>query len=542
MAARHRPPLLAWLACLALLLAPALAQEAASGEESTPATRAKAAYAQYVKFVKYSDYATFSRRMAAIRTLGKIDSPKSREHLLHIVRSARVVDDRLVAITALGAGLTADTAKKLADLVASRRDPLLVQALGQTYALAESESALTWLSGKGLTHKDPGVLEAILDAQAVHTDARALPRMHELFEIHRERRQGIRLAYGALRAIGAIGSDKDRSFIIRGPRYEDWRLRLASAETMASQRPIDINIRGALRKLLADDSRIVRAAAAEGIGRAGIVELTGHVADLLLDPYLRTRAVAHQALVAMHEKELGWDPADWKRWWDRRAGMPDKIKRAPSNSVASYYGMRIHSDRLLFIVDLSGSMAFPWGEKASKTRIGVAKRELIKAIKGLDQGTLFNVIVFSDKVRPWRTKGETLATADAVKSAITWIERNFEKPEGGTFMHDALETAFRQNPEIDTIFLLTDGLATDGEPIVPEAILASVNRWNRFRRVVIHTLALTLEDLAPDGIHKQNLADIKRFMKRLATLTGGECQIVTSPPKTAAPKKTAQKK
>jgi len=503
----------------------------ASGESDTPTAAADALHEQYQKHVKFTDFATFSRRMETIRALGRLDAPRGRKHLLSIALKARSIDDRIVAITTLGPTLNAERAKALADIVGRKRNPLLTQALGQAYMLASSESALTWLATDGLQIKEPSVLEAVLDAQSIHIDPRAREHLLAIYEKQKDRKAGVILAFAALRALGSIGDRRDRTFLLRAPFHADWRIRLASAETMARQKPVDLNIRNVLRGFLADDSSIVREAAAEGIGNAGIVELTDAVADLMVGTHLRTRAVAHRALTALHHHDLGWDPDDWKRWWKTRAGAPDTIQPAPSTSVATYYGVKMHSDRLLFIVDLSGSMAFPWGEKTAKTRIGVAKRELVQAIQALDEMTLFNVIVFSDHVKAWRAKGETHATKDAVASALRWIDKTFEKPEGGTYMHAALEAAFSHNPQIDTIFLLTDGLATDGEPIVPEAILASVGRWNRFRRVVVNTFALTLEDLEPDGLSKGNLAGIKRFMRRLAVLTGGQCKVVTKPPK-----------
>jgi HEAT repeat protein len=518
---------LPWVLLTVVAAAPLTAR--AEGGDA-PGARVQALYAKYEKLTPYTDFASFSDRMATVRALGHVDDPQARKLLLGIVRRAKAVDDRIVAVETLGHGLDVSTAKELSGIVARKNDPLMVQALSDAFTAAHREDVLTWLAGDALHAKDPGVLLAAVDAQYLHADPRARDRLHEIFDENRDHKTGILLASAALRAIGSIALRKDRIFMMRGPSYADWRLRLAVADTIALQKPVDVNIRGVLRRLLHDDSAVVREAAATAIGNARVVELTDDVADLLNDVHLKTRAVAKSALERMHDKDLGWDADDWKRWWKTLSVDPKRIQRAPSSSVATYYGVQIHSDRLLFIVDLSGSMAFPWGREASKTRIGVARQQLHKVLAGLDRGTLFNVIVFSDRVKAWR-KGETLATKEAVAQALAWIDERFRKPKGGTFMHAALETAFEQNPQVDTIYLLTDGLATDGEPIVPEAILASVNRWNRFRRVVIDTFALTLEDLDPQGLNKANLVEIKRFMRRLATLTGGTCTVITHPPK-----------
>ena len=516
------------LSC-ALVAAVLLCFGPARAEEATPEAQAAALQKRYESLVPYSDFASFSQRMAAIRGLGALSTDLGRKHLLEIARRAKSIDDRIVAIVTLGPGLDAESAKALSGLVERKDDPLLVQALSDAYSLATSEEALAWLAGPGLQVTDPGVLLAAVDAQYLHADERARERLLEIFETSQGKERRIHLAHAALRAIGSIASRKDRTFLLRGPSYEDWRLRLAAADVMGLQKPIDLNIRNALKQLLHDEKSVVREAAALSTGRARIVELTDDLADLLQDAHLKTRRVALEALERMHHKNLGWDPEDWRRWWKTLAHEPERPLQQPSTSSASYYGVQVYSDRVLFIVDLSGSMAFPWGKDVEKTRIGVARAQLRKVLQDLDPDTLFNVIVFSDKVKAWR-KGETLATRESVAAALTWIDKTFDKPEGGTFMHDALETAFAENPEVDTIFLLTDGLATDGEPIVPEAILASVNRWNRFRRVVVNTFALTLEDLDPDGLNKGNLVEIKRFMRRLAMLTGGECTVVSRLP------------
>ena len=535
-ALRLIPHLTVSLACallivVAVFLVPAGASEADDAADRAKArTEADALQARYASNVRFTDFASFSKRMDAVRGLGKLDTPRARTHLLRIARAAKGIDDRIVAFTALGPKLDVAEARALADMVSRRRDPLLTQALTQAYILAAGDEVLTWLATTALLIKEPAVLQAVIDAQSIHGDVRARPGLRAIFEAHKDRERTVILAHGALRAIGTIGHADDLSFLIRVAALDDWRLRLACAETIARQKTMETLVRATVVKLLHDDHPVVTEAAAESAGRASMVELTDNLADRLKDEHVRTRAVAHEALVEMHGHDLGWDPDDWKRWWKVREGLPEDIQRAPSSSVTSYYGVTAHSDRLLFIIDLSGSMAFPWGAEVDKTRIGVAKRQLTKAIEGLHEKTLFNVIVFSDDVKSWRKSGEVIASTAAKASALKWVDKMFEKPQGGTFMHAALETAFSQNPKVDTIFLLTDGLATDGEPIVPEAILASVNRWNRFRRVVLHTFALTLEDLQSDGLHKDNLVEIKRFMKRLATLTGGECRVITKPP------------
>ncbi len=514
------------LVVIAVLLGggPAQGGEAATGAVA----KADALRATYEKLGKYNDFRSFTRRMAAVRALGEIAHPHARHILLEIVRKAKVLDDKAVATIALGAELDVATAKTLAGLVAQRPHSLLVQALADAFTRASDDATLTWLATDALRNKSRAVVAAALDAEYVHADPRCRERAQELFDIYSVKRAGMPIAHAAVRALGSIGGPQVRSFIIAAVGHDDWRVRLAAADVMAWQEPVDVNIRGALRRLLVDDQPVVRQRAAQTIGEAKMLELLPSVAARLDDPHLRTRAVAHEALVHMTDKDLGYGSDSWITWFERRPEHIENLKPSPSKSVATYYGVSIYSDRLIFIVDVSGSMALPRGTR--ETRMQVARAELQKVLTHLDPKTLFNVIVFSDKVKAWR-RGEALATKNTVARALKWIDRTLDEPRGGTYMYAALQKAFSENPEMDTICLLTDGLATDGEPIVPEAILASVGGWNRYRRVEINTFALTLEKDQPDAVRPENLAAIKHFMRRLAQVTGGTCTVIDHAPK-----------
>lgn len=529
------------LRLLAGLLALCLGQLHADrlwAEETGPAT-VQALAKEYQGLLKHTDFASFSQRMAALRALGGLGTPEGQAVLLRVVKTSRRLDDEVVALMSMGPALDLRTAQELASFAGRRGGPVRIHALGLCFSEATDPAVLTWLSGAGLRAKNKGVRQAVADAQHFHADPRALKPLIEMFAEQSTKREGMDLASAAIRALGAIGArggtgavDKQqagevRRFLLRAVGNPDFRVRLAAAEVAAQQVPLDINMRGALRQLLGDESPVVRQATAEGIGKAKLEELIPELAARLNDVHIKTRDVAHTALIAITGKDLGYDADHWQTWFKHRAESEVPAKSSPSASVTSYYGVRVHSDRMLFIVDLSGSMAFPWGQDT--TRIDVARAELRRVLKGLNPDSLFNIIVFSDKVKAWR-KGEILATPDAVERALAWMGKTFKEPRGGTYMHAALEKAFAENAKVDTIFLLTDGLATDGEPIVPEAILASVSSWNRYRGVTIHTFALTLEKLDKKGIHRRNLADIKKFMRQLAHLTGGVARVVDDIP------------
>lgn len=75
-------------------------------------------------------------------------------------------------------------------------------------------------------------------------------------------------------------------------------------------------------------------------------------------------------------------------------------------------------------------------------------------------------------------------------------------------LYDALMEAFAE-PEVDTIFLLSDGRATYGTYIIDENILENLKTENRFRQVVIHTILTGTKGTNP------------KLMESIAELTGG---------------------
>ena len=170
-----------------------------------------------------------------------------------------------------------------------------------------------------------------------------------------------------------------------------------------------------------------------------------------------------------------------------------------------FFGIRIISHRVIFILDVSGSMAFDlraeFEGKRPEPRMDVAKRELKKCIEGLEEGALFNILTFSGDVASWLDGGIAGSSGKTREEAKTYVDRL--GPFGATNMYDALELAF-DDPEVDTIYLLSDGEPSAGLITDPFLIREDIRRKNEHRGVVIHTIAVggklqILEWLAEDS-------------------------------------------
>jgi hypothetical protein len=245
----------------------------------------------------------------------------------------------------------------------------------------------------------------------------------------------------------------------------------------------------------------------------------------------------------------------WARWWaDNREKFQGqeavKVGARPKDPPVdnSIYGVPIKSDRVLFVIDISGSMLKPTqnpqgptstpqppvtpkeGEVAppappeevlSGPKIDVAKHELKKAVQKLAKGAKFSMVAFNQGALVWKEQ-PVEATPDVREEAYKWI-RDL-KPSGSTYSEGALRVAFKiaglgaidkAYPEvsIDTIMFLSDGAPTNNDPaagkLAPfEPILALVREWNSQKRVVINCIAI---DMQPGN----------QFMKLLAEENGG---------------------
>ncbi len=194
-------------------------------------------------------------------------------------------------------------------------------------------------------------------------------------------------------------------------------------------------------------------------------------------------------------------PKYWKRWWaaaerDFRmprpiaAGTRKKQGKKPGEPIArlsaalTYYDIPLTSKRTCFLLDTSGSMQALAGT-AKTPRLRAAKEALAQVVKASAPDLYFNLIPFSTGARPWSTKLQTMTAAN--KAEATAYARSLHAG-GGTNIYAALRAAF-DDPLVDTIYLLTDGDPSVGKITNPAELAATVARWNRERRIIIHTIS-----------------------------------------------------
>lgn len=305
----------------------------------------------------------------------------------------------------------------------------------------------------------------------------------------------------------------------------DPRLRAVALDARAARR--DDGVLGEALAAVADPAWVVRAAAIDVLRTLHEPAAVPVLVALLAEDGLgRLREDACRALRSLTGETHGPYHQPWADWWDgARATFEPPRRPAPLAALVApptgvtFYGISTFSERVILVVDVSGSMAEAGkapGRPAGERKIDAARREVSAALDGLDERRArFAVVLFDRGVRRFGA-GLTKADAASRAAARAWVAAH--EPAGETNLHDALREAFRLAGNLDgplppaggadTVFLLTDGKPTAGGVVATERIVDAVVRWNRAARVTLHCVGV--------GAHDAGL------LQALSSLTGGQ--------------------
>ena len=317
------------------------------------------------------------------------------------------------------------------------------------------------------------------------------------------------LLHATVVALGKImGADpkwQDRLFGLAEDRRT--AARIGSAVALAELRTA--RAVEALHGLLFDSERPVRLEAVQQVGNLRRKDSIPILIERLAAEKGRLKQDLATVLRLITGLDNGTSRGRWKAWWDGEgagfevppyeqalaAENERRARRANNVSLASFYGLNVVSDRVCFILDVSGSMSFRAQGNAGRTssdrssgptRIDVAKDELTRTLTAFPDGDQFNVIFFESRVRVWE---DELVEMDA-KSRKRVLEFVAEQnANGGTALFDAVETAM-QDELVDTIYLLTDGDPSAGRIIDRGLIRAEIKRMNGMRKVQINCISI----------------------------------------------------
>jgi HEAT repeat protein len=331
----------------------------------------------------------------------------------------------------------------------------------------------------------------------------------------------------AARALGGIGN-KDAIMPLRRA-LADKKVAVREASLVSLGELEATEALPDILKALEDEAWPVRAAAVKALRLLAAKESVGPLIEAMSREEGRLQKDIADVLEDLTGQGFGVNVDGWRRWWEEHRGEYGGESglglggKGPRGKV-SYYGIETYSNRIVYVLDVSGSMASAHaapgraaqGKEISK--VAAAKRELIRSLKSIPAKGFFTIIVYNDLIKVWQPK--LVSTTPANKKKAVEFVTGLTAAQS-TNIYGALEACFklagmgasdkRYDLGADTIFLLSDGSPTkaDGSLDSTDKILFACREWNRLKRVTIHCI----------GIGK---AHNGAFMRTLATENGGQ--------------------
>lgn len=162
---------------------------------------------------------------------------------------------------------------------------------------------------------------------------------------------------------------------------------------------------------------------------------------------------------------------------DRRLALLDSEKRtlreqtlrAQAAADNRFAGITLTGRRVVFLVDMSGSMELVDERTPSPNKWQAVRETLARIMRSLPDMEKFQIILFSDKVL-YPLGGENAWLDFQPDSAERTLKTlSAITPRGNTDMYAAFEAAFRfRAAGLDTIYVLSDGLPNAGPGLSPE--------------------------------------------------------------------------
>jgi HEAT repeat protein len=328
----------------------------------------------------------------------------------------------------------------------------------------------------------------------------------------------------AYELLGTYRPKKKTKKFVSGMRDAHWEVRVVCLEVLAKISEKELLKQA--KKALGDSNWHVQVAAVHFLVQRGGPKVIKPLYKALDTTEGRVLGDISDGLARLTGRNFGPISAQWDSWWlqnkkkhlplkpmsaDDFAALKEEDRNQSTVSGALYFGLRVFSKNLAFVVDCSESMEEQHtppkksaatvvdgqkkkGGKKGPSRLTIAKRELAGAIRGLEDGKKVNLLTFNTDVTdfvavsaPSREKTLTELGPKTRKPLNAFIDAT--RPVGATNVSAALRDAFEYS-ELDTIFLLSDGAPTVGITDQQE-LLETVERWNRRRRVKINSISFS---------------------------------------------------
>jgi len=251
---------------------------------------------------------------------------------------------------------------------------------------------------------------------------------------------------------------------------------------------------------LGDKSLAVRVAAINGLAAAESAPAARALAaHLEVEENLRLQWRTVERLQVLSGLGHRRDARPWKAWSEDldEDWQPEKRKDSGSASrddqSAAFVGLPILSERVTFLIDMSGSMWKPGAD--GRSRKEVVDVQLRQCLENLPDTTYFNLIPYTADPIPWK-KGLQPATRRNTAKALEWFESR--KDQGTGDFWDAFQLAL-EDPDVDTLIMLGDGAPSGGVRFHFGLLPGLIEREARDRGVAVDSILVTNLRMAKDA-------------------------------------------
>jgi predicted nucleic acid-binding Zn-ribbon protein len=149
--------------------------------------------------------------------------------------------------------------------------------------------------------------------------------------------------------------------------------------------------------------------------------------------------------------------------------LADKVDQLRIESENKFAGIAMTGKRVVFIVDISGSMKLLDEKTPDPNKWPIVVETVSKVMRTIPDLEKYQLIIFSRSAKfvygdgEWQDyKGEA-----SLKRVVESLKAT--EPGGDTNLYSAFDLAFRLRPfDLDTIYLFSDGLPTSGPGLTPQ--------------------------------------------------------------------------
>lgn len=170
------------------------------------------------------------------------------------------------------------------------------------------------------------------------------------------------------------------------------------------------------------------------------------------------------------------------------------VTKVRDPGASAFTGISLRGRRVVFLVDMSGSMKRVDEKTPAPDKWKEVAGTVSKLMRGLPDLQKYQVILFAEKVS-YPLGGATGwldydadTTPEKMGKALLRVE-----PEGGSNLFAALRAAFRLRDDgLETIYLLSDGLPNQGEPLSAEE--AATRKESERNEILANHIRKTLKE------------------------------------------------